>query len=321
MDCPRCLGKGHVDKDDIVRLKQQGKWRAGVCVYCQGTGKVNKEMLLKVAPNATYLTTSLSDTERDFLINKTQLDGCPVTELERLWLENGFQLLLDFFGKEKTEQRRILAPHHNDFPIFYDASEQSAVQTMKIVAIQMEVPVETVNLIFYNDRIREVSTGDPFGGKIYLGSMEGNQNSSGVYWGRDEEGKYELGVNREVLSNAEKLVATLAHEIAHIKLLGEDRLKVNNESLTDLTTTVFGLGVFNANAAFQAFKDFDSHGWSSQGYLTQKQWGYALALFANLRKEISPDWIRYLTPNLKSDFLQSQQFIQDNPDIVFRDIV
>ncbi|HEY4965635.1 MAG TPA: hypothetical protein VII28_04510 [Puia sp.] len=319
--CPRCLGKGHVDKDDIIRLKQQGKWRTGVCAYCQGTGKVNRKILSNVAPDATHLTTALSDTVRDFIINKTQLDGCPVTELERLWLENGFQLLLGFFGRKQTEERRIRLPHPDDFPIFYDASEQSAVQTMKIVALQMEVPDEMIHLLFYNDRIPVVSTGDPFGGKIHLGSMDLNQRSSGVYSGKNEEGKYDVGINREILPNAEKLVATLAHEIAHIKLLGEDRLKVNNEQLTDLVTAMFGLGVFNANVAFRTFKDFYAHGWSAQGYLTQKQWGYALALFAHVRGEISPGWIRYLTPNLHSDFLQSQQFILDNRDIVFRDIV
>lgn len=102
------------------------------------------------------------------------------------------------------------------------------------------------------------------------------------------------------------MVATLAHEIAHIKLLGEERMEINNEPLTDLTTIIFGLGIFNANIAFRTFKDFNSKGWSSQGYLSQKQWGYALALFAYIRGQISPEWIKHLTPNIPS--LRSRKY-------------
>ena len=83
-------------------------------------------MLSKIAADATYLTTNLSERERDLIINKTQLEGCPVTEHNRLWLEDAFHLLLDFFGKENTQQRRILTPHHVDFPISYDGTEQAA---------------------------------------------------------------------------------------------------------------------------------------------------------------------------------------------------
>ena len=47
--CPRCLGKGHVDEDDIARLKQQGKWRTGACAYCKGTGIVDETMKIVAA--------------------------------------------------------------------------------------------------------------------------------------------------------------------------------------------------------------------------------------------------------------------------------
>ena len=318
LTCPRCLGKGHVDKEDILRLKQQGKWGTGACAYCKGSGTVDKELLSKVAVDNTSLTNDLSEVERDHIINKTQLPGCPVTEHNRLWLEDAFLVLLDFFGKEKIQQRRILVPLHADFPIKYNGTEQPVYETMKIVATQMEVPFESIILSYYNDRIRELSTGSPLDAKIYPESMKGDQTSAGLYWGQTEDGHYEIGLNRELLSQPENLVATLAHEIAHIKLLGENRIQTNNEPLTDLTTMIFGLGIFNANAAFQTFKDYSSYGWKSQGYLSQIQWGYALGLFAHVRGEHSPDWIRHLTPNVRSDFFLAQQFIADHPDIVFQ---
>ncbi len=39
--CPRCLGKGHVDKKDITRLDMDGLQSVGDCQYCDGIGLVN----------------------------------------------------------------------------------------------------------------------------------------------------------------------------------------------------------------------------------------------------------------------------------------
>ena len=39
--CPRCLGKGEVDIEDIQRLLMEEYWSPGDCGYCEGVGKVN----------------------------------------------------------------------------------------------------------------------------------------------------------------------------------------------------------------------------------------------------------------------------------------
>jgi hypothetical protein len=190
---------------------------------------------------------------------------------------------------------------------------------MKIVATQMEVPFESIELGFYDDRITEVTSGSPFDRGIILESAKGDHNAQGFYMGMQENGKYEIWVSRTNLSFPQRLVAILAHEIANIKLLGEERIKVNNEYLTDLTTVVFGLGIFNANEAFQSYKNMRMWGYSALGYLSQMQWGYALALFAHVRGESSPAWMDHLTPNIKSDFLQGQGFIEANKELIFQD--
>lgn len=318
--CPRCLGKGHVDAEDIIRLQQQGKWRPGTCAYCNGKGIVPKAQLDKVAADATFLTTSLSEKERALVIDRTQLEGCPVNEYNRLWLEHTVSVLADWFGKETTRQRRILVPAPADFPFAYRGSEAAAHETLKIVAAQMEVPAETISLSFYEDPTREVSTGSPFNGKLYLHPAGEDRGAAGLYWGKaGDTDRYEIGLERSNLSDPEALIATLAHEIAHIKLLGENRLEKNNEPATDVTTILFGLGIFNANVAFRSYQNFHSRGWSSQGYLSQIQWGYGLALFAFIRDERSPDWIRYLTANVKSDFLRAEEFIVKNTELIFQD--
>ena len=47
-------------------------------------------------------------------------------------------------------------------------------------------------------------------------------------------------------------------------------------------------------------------------------WGYALALFAYMREEKTPEWINFLTLNVKSDFKQSERFIDENRDIILK---
>jgi hypothetical protein len=254
------------------------------------------------------------------LFGKKIPDKCPISEDNRIWLEKSFSLLLDIFDRQKIKQRKILVPHHSDFPIKYNGTDQNAFDTIKIVAAQMDVDFDDIQLDFYNDGVRELSTGSPLnGGRIFLNSYDDDKGSAGLYFGRQEDNKYHIALERRKLHQPENMVATLAHEIAHIKLLGENRVDENDEKLTDLTTVVFGLGIFNANAAFQTFTTVDSSGWRKMGYLTQMEWGYALSLLAYIRDEKTPGWIEYLTLNVKSDFKQGEQFIANNEDLIFKE--
>ena len=228
-------------------------------------------------------------------------NGCPVEEDTRIAIEKSFQLLLNIFGKDSTQKREVLIPNSVHFPIRYDGSEASALETLKVIANQMETPIEKITLDFYDDNIREITEGSP----------------GGLYWGQNEEGNFEISLCRKFLDEPENMVATMAHEVAHIKLLGENRLEENDEPLTDMTTIFFGLGIFNANAAFETFRDSHYHGWSTSGYLTQMEWGYALSLFAYVREEDKPNWANYLCANVKGDFLQAQNFILNNEDKIF----
>jgi hypothetical protein len=69
VECPRCLGKGEVDWNDIKRLKQDLRWIPGKCAYCNGTGKTFQQMISKVDINESFLTTDLSSSERKKLID------------------------------------------------------------------------------------------------------------------------------------------------------------------------------------------------------------------------------------------------------------
>ncbi|HEV3413887.1 MAG TPA: hypothetical protein VG101_15505 [Puia sp.] len=237
--------------------------------------------------------------------------ACPIPEERRQWLEQAFDWLVGTFDEGSIRERRVLTPHHSDFPIRYDGDHQTGRDTTRIIALQMEIDPEEIELLFYEEGIREISTGDLGHSVFTTGEKKGDgiQSASGRYLGRQDDGKFHIALEQRKLLEPEYMVATLAHELSHIKLLGEKRLLENDEQLTDVNTVIFGLGIFGANAAFTTHQDFRSHGWRKSGYLTQMDWGYVLALFARLRGENDPAWAKYLCKNVKSDFAKSYRYL------------
>ena len=238
---------------------------------------------------------------------------CPVNSETREWLENCFLWFIDTFGREKIETVNILTPTPEDFPITYDGELKSVLSTLAIVAKQMEVSPNDIVVDIYEETRTEFDAGGVFGNRLFLQNIETQNYSGGLYFGLQEDNKYHIALEKNQVNDPVSIVASLAHEIAHIKLLGEKRIEENNEDLTDLIVIIFGLGIFNANTAFQTKKDFDAWGWSKSGYLSQMEWGYALALFAYIRGEENPDWANFLSTNIKADFEKSIEFIHHNP--------
>lgn len=230
------------------------------------------------------------------------------------WLENAMLWLVHEFGKEKVLSRQILRPHYSDISIRFDGSETSAYQTLELLAKQMEIDKNELELSFYSSNIQEFK--NDLGGSLFTNLEEGESTAGGLYFGRQENGKYHISLENSKLNEGETIISTLSHELAHVKLLGEGRIEKNNEPLTDLTTIVFGLGIFRANTAFRYKKSYKSWSYSKSGYLTQMDWGYALAVFAYLRQENeNAEWVKFLSPNVKADLKISLRFIDENDEV------
>jgi len=254
------------------------------------------------------------------LFSKKNSNECPIDLETRLWMENAFLFLATQFGQDHIATKPILCPTPQDFPITFDGSVDSLTKTAEIVARQMDLEIAEIHLELYDQNIQEI--GNDFGQRIWTEVDKDGDNSlsAGLYFGKNSEGKYDVFIEQANLRDPENLVATIAHEFSHIKILGENRLDFNDEQLTDLTPALFGLGIFNANSAFKEFKTFDTWGHNSIGYLKQREWGYALALYAYFRQEENPDWTKFLTPNIQSDFKKSIAYILAHSDKVFKEV-
>jgi|CXWL01.1.fsa_nt_gi hypothetical protein len=168
------------------------------------------------------------------------------------------------------------------------------------------------------DRIKLVVIEDEADPIQSLGNLYETQHSgaAGLYFHKKEKGRFVVAITESSLADPGSLVATVAHELCHVLLLGEKRLDLRSprhEEVTDLLTIFFGLGVFTANSAFQfsQWQDGGWQGWSTRrlGYLTEAQLGYALAAHAFLRSETSPPWFDFVASGVLHYVKQTTRYL------------
>ena len=219
------------------------------------------------------------------------------------------------FPEPKIEDRRILTPTTADFPIKWNKSQENATEVLKVICNSMQLDPNEIALDFYDNGLKEINMGTSV---IFMESDPENPEAAGLYHHEKVDGKYSISLDEALLERPDNLIATIAHELSHVKLLGEKKLKENDEMLTDFTTVFFGLGIFNANCAFQFYNQTDRWGHSSLGYLKIDEWAYALALFAFIRHEDEPEWKQFLSKTIKNDFEKCLNYMIDNEKEIFK---
>ena len=152
---------------------------------------------------------------------------------------------------------------------------------------------------------------------IARGNEEEYSGAAGLYFSTtSKETRKKIAINISQFKNPTKLVATIAHELGHVILLGGGKISrddKDHEYLTDLITVFFGLGIFTANSAFQfsQWQDHSHQGWSASrlGYMSEETFAYSLAGYAWIRGEINPKWSNYLAMNVGHYFKQSMKYL------------
>jgi hypothetical protein len=232
---------------------------------------------------------------------------CPVRPDEQTWIEESMDWLVAEFGAEPLRRAPVL-PARDFFPADYAVTEDSIAAVFERVREHMGVPGGRIELECEPDEI------DP----ELLANVPLAHRSEGAagHW-RRRGGRTVIGVRLDQARQPVALVATLAHEVAHERLLGENRIdpdRADGEPLTDLTVVVFGLGIFSANAAFEFSSSTTSWQTSRLGYLTERMYGYALAYWSYLRDEHKPaPWTRHLDTNPQVWMKQGLRYLRDRP--------
>lgn len=244
---------------------------------------------------------------------------CSVNEEDQIWIEETFVWLAEEIGEEIVLTYPVILPTEEYFPDVFLGREEDVPQMVARVCEYMEVEPDLVKLRFYEElRKLPCQTVAPYSNE---------QGGTAGYFATGRR-KFEIGIEKSQLNNPTILIGTIAHELGHVILIGENRVSPDDdpdhEYLTDLLTVFYGLGIFTANSAmvFQQWTNTFSQGWQTQstGYLTEEMYGYALAVYAWLRDERKPAWTQYLTTNVKSYLRSSLKFIEKNPELISVDL-
>jgi hypothetical protein len=168
---------------------------------------------------------------------------CPCDPAAKHWVEGRLEWLTRQFGLHVLLERPIILPTSEFFPDAWDGTPKAVDRMFRRVSGYMDVDPDDVELDLFTDKTpRAMVAIDPTRG-FAAGTWQGG------------EGPWRTGVvriERSSLDRPSDLVGTMAHELAHQRLLGERRADpeaFDNELFTDLTAVYFGFGVFLGNNA------------------------------------------------------------------------
>jgi hypothetical protein len=220
--------------------------------------------------------------------------SCPVRPAEQDWIERSMDWFVAEFGRERLDGEVVL-PTDDFFPGVYRGDRDDVRMVLERLCKHMDIDSARVDL--EHDGVDE----DP-GLSAHVPIHAQSSGAAGHH--RVRGGRSVIGIRDDQARRPMALVATVAHELGHVLLLGDGRIsrqREDHEPLTDLLTVFFGLGIFTANAAFEFGRE-DRGGYrytrrTRLGYLTEPMYGYGLARYAWLRGEAGPAWSRYLDTN------------------------
>ncbi len=239
---------------------------------------------------------------------------CPVDLAAKQWIEQRLIWLIEQFGRDVFCRRAVILPTKDFFPDSIDGTERSVRNLLDQVCAYMDADPTAVELKIFKTRSNLWLVNDA--GKYFPPS------AGGLY--EEQGGKTVIHIESSELQNLSGLVGVMAHELAHLRLMGEDRVsgdEFDNELLTDLTVVFHGLGIFLGN---------DPRNWNSLNskwpgtelirpeYMTLPMYAYALAHAAWHRGEQKPAWASFLSFDLRPNFKQGLNYLSKTSDSLFR---
>jgi hypothetical protein len=232
-----------------------------------------------------------------------------VTDASKLWVEARLAWMSGQFGWDRVN-RPPIEPTIRYFPRDWKGTFEEVEELFPKLCGYMYVDPSRLELQFFDSEENPLLD--------HVLTFERDQNGpAGLFVHPEKKGKLIIGLDVRILSSAPQVAATLVHELAHVHLLADERMKPDeqdHERATDLLTVFFGLGILSANVAF-TFSQWQYGqwgGWSAgrSGYLSEEEYGWALASYAWLRDEMRPAWADHLVDNVHTYFRESIRYLE-----------
>jgi hypothetical protein len=246
-----------------------------------------------------------------FWKNKNQ---SPITETDKQWIEGELIWLTEVIDPIYFKILSTITPDNEELKMHFSGTEEDAHFILEKLTSIMNIDAWEIQLMFYSEkptRFSEGITATPAEGlKHRWNSPLGKYVDKGF-------GNKEIWIELEQINDPVGLIATLASELAVLKLTNEYGLEEQDKLLADLTAVVFGLGIFMGNAYFKfaQWHGNTHHGWRMQkrGGLPEMLIAYSMAWLAHYRNE-DVSWKRYLNKTMKKYFEKCYTYIEKNKD-------
>lgn len=240
-------------------------------------------------------------------------NNLPIEPEDKEWLEDCFLWFEEKLGRDFLISNPMILPTKEYFNWDFTGKERDAEFVLDRVIEIMKADSRRISLSFYSEPSQiELADG--------LMTVQGDYRGTSGRYVEYDDGKIEILLETNQLKSPVALIATIAHEVTHAKLIGEKMLSENDEYLTEIGVLVYGFGVFNANTSIARMNTWSgtSHsGWQvsgGAGYLHYKIHGFALGLYANYRGETNPEWLKYLEKDIQKAFKASMSYIDEQSD-------
>ena len=230
-------------------------------------------------------------------------------DLEAWCLDTWAWLMRNLGGMERLARTPLITPSRDFFPPTEFEGEARAEYIFNCVKRWMGMADWWCELHAFDRPTR------PEAGPLW--AVQHGRQANGTF--QVANGQVRIRYARDLIDKPIDLVGVFAHELAHYRLAtvaepspaGEEA----HELETDLTVAFLGFGVFAANRAFS----FERHsqGWQTQrnGYLSERTWAFALALFLALKQD-GGDIKRWLKPSLASDVARAGRYLEKKVALV-----
>jgi tetratricopeptide (TPR) repeat protein len=226
---------------------------------------------------------------------------------DKEWVEKNMLWFIETFGLAKVDQQPFILPSAERFPYDDFTSQDQFKKLFEQLCNYWDVDYNDITVKFFDDiKSKQWSTWTLAGSS--------NQPLGVLYKTYDlTEKSFNMQLAKSNLNNAQLLVTVIAHELAHVKLLGNGLLSINDpemEPLTDLASIFFGFGIFMANTCQRR----DINWISRSGYLPNEVISYANALMCYITDKNGDSFHSFFNENTKSLFENDLAFLYKTND-------
>jgi tetratricopeptide (TPR) repeat protein len=231
-----------------------------------------------------------------------------LTPEDKDWVEKNIIWFIEVFGLDRLKEQPFIAPTIENFPYSDPKDTEQFQKLFEQLCEYWDLNPNEITVKFFDDFKSKQWT-------EWIRPRSKFNEPGGLYsqiYTTDEK-RFSIQLAKSNLDHPQLLIAVIAHELAHVKLLGGNYINRNDadmEPLTDLANIFFGFGVFVANSV----QTTDIYWISRSGYLPNQLISYANALICYITKCDVKNYYSMLNRNTIDLFKKDFEFLRKTHD-------